>query len=85
MKVFYNFFSFYGLGFRVRVTASVRVLGLGFSVRVSVTGSGNYLNENFVIIYCLFCHLVSRGVKITALNLVRIIRSVQRTELITVQ
>jgi len=28
---------------------------------------------------------VSRGVKITALNLVRIIRSVRRTELITVQ
>ena len=37
------FNCFQGLGFRVRV------LGLGFCVRVSVTGSGSYLNENFVI------------------------------------
>ena len=37
----------------------VRVLGLGIfvRVRVSVTGSDTYLNENFVIIYHLCCHL----------------------------
>jgi len=37
------------LGFRVRV----RILGLGFYVRVrvivSITGSGSYSNENFVL------------------------------------
>jgi len=27
-------------------------------VRVSVTGSGSYLNENFVTFYYLCCHLV---------------------------
>jgi len=47
--------------FTVRVR--VRVFGLGFfvrvSVRVSVTDSGAYLNENFIIIYRLCCHLVS--------------------------
>ena len=77
--MFSNFFSFYGLGLRLALGFSVRV-----RVKVSVTGSDSYLNENFVIIYCLCCHLVSRGVKITALNLVRIIRSVRRTELKTV-
>jgi len=39
------------------------VLDLGFfvrvRVRVSVMGSGSYLNENFVIIYRLCCHLES--------------------------
>jgi len=49
------FNCFQGLWFRVRV------LGLGFCVRVrvSVTGSGSYLNENFVILQRLCCHLVS--------------------------
>ena len=41
------------------------VLGLGFCVRVrvivSITGSGCYLNENFVLFKHLWCCLVSAG------------------------
>ena len=33
----------------VRVRGRVRILGLGFCVRVSVTGSVSYLNVNFVV------------------------------------
>ena len=58
--------------FTVRVR--VRVFGLGFfvrvSVRVSVTDSGAYLNENFIIIYRLCCHLVSVPEKTAELKIV---------------
>ena len=55
--------SVWACAFSVRVKVRLHLLGLVFcvsvSVLVSVTGSGSYLNENFVIIYCLCCHLVS--------------------------
>ena len=52
---------------------------------VSVTGSGSYLNENFVIIYCLCCHLVSVPEKTAKLKIVNfvLLPSVRRTEFST--
>ena len=50
--------SFCGLRFKVRIR--VRVLRSKFCVRVrvSITGSGSYVNENSLIFLHLYCHLV---------------------------